>query len=111
MEVRITYSFRWLCCLLPSHMHCTRTGEDKLTLPPPPPFHPLAQPAASSGRAGQLTEVLSRTGAVFVEKGELREVLCKPKILPIKSTALQKVESLERAAAVPDAAAKLQQQR
>ena len=46
-----------------------------------------------------MTEVLSRTGAVFIEKGELREVLCKPKIMPIKSTALQKVESLEKAQA------------
>ncbi len=42
----------------------------------------------------QLTEVLPRTGAVLVEKGPLTEVLCKPKILPLKSVALEKAEKI-----------------
>ena len=37
-------------------------------------------------------------GAVFVERS-LSEVLCKPKILPIKSVALEKVEQIERESA------------
>lgn len=63
-----------------------------------------------------LTEVLPRTGAVLVEKGPLTEVLCKPKILPLKSVALEKAEKIaaeaeaalltaSRAAAAPQAAA------
>ena len=45
-----------------------------------------------------LTEVLPRTGAVLVEKGPLTEVLCKPKLLPIKSAALEKAEAIAKAA-------------
>ncbi len=39
--------------------------------------------------------MLPRTGAVLVQKGPLTEVLCKPKILPIKSAALEKAEQIE----------------
>ena len=46
-----------------------------------------------------LTEVLPRAGAVCVEKGPLTEVLCKPKILPIRSAALEKAETIEADAA------------
>ena len=48
----------------------------------------------------QLTEVLPKTGAVLVEKGPLTEVLCKPKILPLKSAALEKVEKIEKESAI-----------
>jgi hypothetical protein len=53
-----------------------------------------------------LTEVLPRTGVVIVEKGPLTEVLCKPKILPIKSAALVKAEAIasEAEAALKSAA-------
>jgi len=43
--------------------------------------------------------VLPSQGAVFVER-TLSEVLCKPKILPIKSVALEKVEAIEKEGAL-----------
>ena len=54
--------------------------------PPPPPLPPT-------------DEILPATGAIFVEKGPLTEVLCKPKLMPVKSNDLVKVESIEKAAA------------
>ena len=50
------------------------------------------------GQMDALTEVLPRIGAVLVEKGPLTEVLCKPKLLPIKSAALEKAEAIAKAA-------------
>ena len=46
----------------------------------------------------QLQEVLPKAGLVYSEKGNLSEVLCKPKIMPIKSLTLQKLESMEQQA-------------
>eukprot|EP00953_Heterococcus_sp_UTEX-ZZ885_P037239 19145-Heterococcus_DN1.PRE.1 len=55
-----------------------------------------------------LSEILPTKGLVFSERPGLSEVLCKPKILPIKSLALEKLERLEaaatQAATVDDAA-------
>eukprot|EP00877_Chromochloris_zofingiensis_P010723 jgi/Chrzof1/5904/Cz16g20050.t1 len=42
-----------------------------------------------------LSEVLPKAGLVVSEKGNLTEVLCKPKILPLKSITLQKLEEME----------------
>ena len=39
-----------------------------------------------------LSEVLQKNGLVYSEKGSLSEVLCKPKILPIKSAILTNME-------------------
>jgi hypothetical protein len=50
------------------------------------------------------SELLPATGALFFEVGPLTEVLCKPKLLPIKSVDLVKVEAIERAAAAAVAA-------
>ncbi len=36
---------------------------------------------------------------MYSEKGNLSEVLCKPKIMPIKSLTLEKLEQLEKEAA------------
>lgn len=47
-----------------------------------------AQPAA-------LQEVLPKAGLVVSEKGNLAEILCKPKIMPLKSITLQKLEEME----------------
>jgi len=47
-----------------------------------------------SEKAGP-SEVLPRAGLVVSEKGNLTEVLCKPKILPLKSITLQKLEEME----------------
>jgi len=43
----------------------------------------------------QLTEVLPKAGLVYSEKGNLSEILCKPKILPIKSASLLRLEQME----------------
>ena len=48
-----------------------------------------------------LQEVLPKAGLVFSEKGSLAPVLCKPKLMPIKSLSLEKIEQMESAAAPP----------
>ena len=40
-------------------------------------------------------EVLPKAGLVYSEKGNLSEVLCKPKIMPIKSVSLERLEAME----------------
>lgn len=42
-----------------------------------------------------LQEVLPKSGLVVSEKGGLTELLCKPKLLPLKSITLQKLEEME----------------
>jgi BBSome-interacting protein 1 len=42
-----------------------------------------------------LQEILPKAGLVYSEKGNLSEVLCKPKIMPIKSVTLEKIEQME----------------
>ncbi|CEG38705.1 protein [Plasmopara halstedii] len=52
----------------------------------------------------QIQEVLPKTGLVYSERGNLTEVLCKPKIMPIKSATLLRIEEIDkqaRAAARP----------
>ena len=44
----------------------------------------------------QLSEVLPKTGLVYSERGAMTEILCKPKIMPIKSDALKKFERMEK---------------
>lgn len=39
--------------------------------------------------------MLPKAGLVVSEKGNLSELLCKPKILPLKSITLQKLEEME----------------
>ncbi|KAK3262417.1 hypothetical protein CYMTET_28728 [Cymbomonas tetramitiformis] len=46
-----------------------------------------------------LQEVLPKAGLVYSEKGNLSEVLCKPKIMPLKSITLERLEEMEKAAA------------
>ena len=43
----------------------------------------------------QIKEILPKAGLVYSEKATLSEVFCKPKILPIKSATLLKLENLE----------------
>ena len=40
-------------------------------------------------------EILPKAGLVYSEKAALSEVLCKPKILPLKSATLMKLEKME----------------
>ena len=42
-----------------------------------------------------LKEVIPKNGLVYSEKNNLNEILCKPKILPLKSLSLQKLEEME----------------
>ena len=42
-----------------------------------------------------LQEVFPKAGLVVSEKGQLSEVLCKPKIFPLKSVTLEKLENME----------------
>eukprot|EP00232_Nephroselmis_pyriformis_P022137 CAMPEP_0182865018 /NCGR_PEP_ID=MMETSP0034_2-20130328/7472_1 /TAXON_ID=156128 /ORGANISM="Nephroselmis pyriformis, Strain CCMP717" /LENGTH=72 /DNA_ID=CAMNT_0024997299 /DNA_START=322 /DNA_END=540 /DNA_ORIENTATION=- len=46
-----------------------------------------------------LQEVLPKAGLVYSEKGNLSEVLCKPKIMALKSVTLEQLEEMERMAA------------
>ena len=56
-------------------------------------------PVTAQGSKVTLQEVLPKAGLVYSEKGNLSEVLCKPKIMPIKSMTLEKLEELEAQAA------------
>ena len=58
-----------------------------------------AAPAAAAPTKRILSEVLPKAGLVYSEKGNLNEVLCKPKILPIKSATMVRLEELEANAA------------
>ena len=43
-----------------------------------------------------LKEVLPKTGLVYSERGALTEVLCKPKIMPLKSSVIEKIQKIEQ---------------
>ena len=43
----------------------------------------------------KLREVLPKVGIAIAERGHLSEVLCKPKILPLKSLVLQQLNKIE----------------
>ena len=59
----------------------------------------MASTDAAATGAAKLQEVLPKAGLVYSEKGNLSEVLCKPKIMPIKSVTLEKIEEMEAQAA------------
>jgi BBSome-interacting protein 1 len=44
----------------------------------------------------ELSEILPKAGLVYSEKGNLSELLCKPKLLPLKSVTLQRIEEMEQ---------------
>ena len=44
----------------------------------------------------QLKEILPKAGLVYSEKALLSEALCKPKLLPLKSETLLKLEKMEQ---------------
>ncbi|GLE04023.1 hypothetical protein PINS_up012934 [Pythium insidiosum] len=58
----------------------------------------LVSTATATLQRVQIQEVLPKAGLVYSERGNLTEVLCKPKILPIKSATLLKIEEIERQA-------------
>lgn len=46
----------------------------------------------------KLQHVIPKTGIVYSQASSLQPVLCKPKILPLKSITLQKIEEMEKTA-------------
>ncbi len=44
----------------------------------------------------KLREIIPKNGIVYNEKQELNDVLCKPKLLPLKSFTIKKLEELEK---------------
>jgi BBSome-interacting protein 1 len=44
----------------------------------------------------KLREIIPNSGIVYNEKHEFPEVLCKPKLLPLKSMTIKKLEELEK---------------
>jgi BBSome-interacting protein 1 len=44
----------------------------------------------------RLKEIIPKNGIVFNEKNEFSEILCKPKLLPLKSLTIRKLEELEK---------------
>jgi hypothetical protein len=45
----------------------------------------------------EIKEILPRTGLVYSERGTLSEILCKPKIMPLKSAVLEQLQKIEGA--------------
>ena len=43
----------------------------------------------------KIQEILPKTGLVYSERGGLAEVLCKPKIMPLKSAVLEQLQKVE----------------
>ncbi len=52
----------------------------------------------TSSRKELIHEILPKSGLVYSERGGLVEVLCKPKILPLKSSVLEKLKAIEQQA-------------
>lgn len=44
----------------------------------------------------QLKNLVPKNGVVFNEKIDFPDVLCKPKLLPLKSMTIKKLEDLEK---------------
>ncbi len=44
----------------------------------------------------KLKEILPKDGILYNEKPQFNEVLCKPKILPLKSMTIKKLEEMEK---------------
>ena len=50
---------------------------------------------SSSEHSDQIHEVLPKTGLLYTEQ-TIMPVLCKPKILPLKSVTLEKLEKMQK---------------
>ena len=50
------------------------------------------------GDRPHIAEVIPKAGLVYSEKGQLGETLSKPKIMPLKSISLERIEAMEREA-------------
>lgn len=67
------------------------------SVPGPPSASP--GPASPKLQSRQIKEVLPKHGLVYSERGSLTDcfVLCKPKILPLKSAVLEQLQKIEQA--------------
>jgi BBSome-interacting protein 1 len=43
-----------------------------------------------------LKEIIPKNGLIYSEKFNFSDILCKPKILPLKSLTLMKLEEMEK---------------
>jgi BBSome-interacting protein 1 len=62
------------------------------------PLRALVPMSGATDDRPTLLEVLPKAGLVYLEKGNLSELLCKPKIMPIKSVSLERLEAMEQQA-------------
>lgn len=44
----------------------------------------------------KLKPVIPKTGMVYSQKNEFQEIMCKPKLIPLKSLNLMKLEEMEK---------------
>ena len=44
----------------------------------------------------KLREIIPKNGIVYNEKQDMNDVLCKPKLLPLKSFTIKKLEEMEK---------------
>lgn len=50
---------------------------------------------STSNKKNGISEILPKSGLVYSEKGGFAEILCKPKILPLKSSVLEQLQKFE----------------
>mmetsp|Transcript_73675 Transcript_73675/g.85584 ORF Transcript_73675/g.85584 Transcript_73675/m.85584 type:complete len:111 (+) Transcript_73675:62-394(+) len=74
----------------------TATATAEKTSKAPPAAAAASSP--TSADADALTEVIPKTGLVYSEKSTMVELLCKPKVMAIKSASLLRLEELEKEA-------------
>ena len=55
--------------------------------------------ASAEEASATITEVIPTKGLLYTEFKDFREVFCKPKIMPLKSATLRRLEELEKVAA------------
>jgi hypothetical protein len=57
------------------------------------------EPTSSGKESGkvEIHEVLPKFGLVYSERDSFQEILSKPKIMPLKSAVLEKLEKIEEA--------------
>lgn len=51
--------------------------------------------ASTTKPKNPIKEIMPKAGLVYSEKATLSEILCKPKIMPLKSVTLMKLEQME----------------
>jgi BBSome-interacting protein 1 len=56
---------------------------------------PVGRPEAALAAFDGIHEVLPKSGIVYSERDSFQNILAKPKIMPLKSVVLQKLEKLE----------------